>query len=187
MAAAVATATDARVRGAALGALVRNGTQVQARRAWTTAVRDTDPAVRRRAAELAPKLPAPAARPLITMLKDRDALVAESAAFGCGEILWDEQRRSRIVEGLTTATRHDNALVREAAVAALGSLGDPAGLSAILVACTDQPPVRRRAVLALAPFDGPAVDAALVAALGDSDWQTRQAAEDLGALDITAE
>jgi HEAT repeat protein len=34
-------------------------------------------------------------------------------------------------------------------------------------------------VLALAPFDGPAVDAALQEALGDRDWQVRQAAEDL--------
>ncbi len=39
--------------------------------------------------------------------------------------------------------------------------------------------MRRRAVLALAPFDGPEVDAALQAALGDRDWQVRQAAEDL--------
>ncbi len=39
--------------------------------------------------------------------------------------------------------------------------------------------MRRRAVIALAPFDGPEVDAALAAALGDRDWQVRQAAEDL--------
>jgi HEAT repeat protein len=69
--------------------------------------------------------------------------------------------------------------VREAAVAALGAIGDPAGLEAILTATRDKPAVRRRAVLALAPFDGPAVDAALQEALGDRDWQVRQAAEDL--------
>jgi hypothetical protein len=34
-------------------------------------------------------------------------------------------------------------------------------------------------VLALAPFDGPEVDAALTRARGDTDWQVRQAAEDL--------
>jgi len=39
--------------------------------------------------------------------------------------------------------------------------------------------MRRRAVLALAPFRGAAVDAALTDALGDRDWQVRQAAEDL--------
>nr|MBA3654191.1 HEAT repeat domain-containing protein [Actinomycetota bacterium] len=70
-------------------------------------------------------------------------------------------------------------LCREAAVAALGAIGDPAGLSAILAATTDKPAVRRRAVLALAPFAGPDVDAALERALEDRDWQVRQAAEDL--------
>jgi HEAT repeat protein len=64
-------------------------------------------------------------------------------------------------------------------VAALGALGDPAGLGAVLAACRDKPAVRRRAVLALAPFAGPEVEAALQSALEDRDWQVRQAAEDL--------
>jgi HEAT repeat protein len=63
--------------------------------------------------------------------------------------------------------------------AALGALGDPAGLPAIIAACRDKPAVRRRAVLALAPFDGGEVDDALRTALEDRDWQVRQAAEDL--------
>jgi HEAT repeat protein len=58
-------------------------------------------------------------------------------------------------------------------------VGDARGLPAILDACRDRPPIRRRAVLALAPFDGPEVDAALAAALTDADWQVRQAADDL--------
>ncbi|MDP9440891.1 MAG: HEAT repeat domain-containing protein, partial [Actinomycetota bacterium] len=74
---------------------------------------------------------------------------------------------------------HPDALCREAAVAALGAIGDPAGVPAILAATTDKPAVRRRAVLALAPFDGPEVEAALQRALTDRDWQVRQAAEDL--------
>jgi HEAT repeat protein len=69
--------------------------------------------------------------------------------------------------------------VREAAVAALGAIGDDRGLAAILTATKDKPAVRRRAVLALAPFEGPDVDAALARALTDPDWQVRQAAEDL--------
>ena len=64
-------------------------------------------------------------------------------------------------------------------MAALGAIGDPAGLAAILAATSDKPAVRRRAVLALAPFSGPDVDAALDRALQDRDWQVRQAAEDL--------
>ena len=82
---------------------------------------------------------------------------------------------------MRTVRDHRDALAREAAVAALGALGDRAALDVILDACHDKPAVRRRAVLALAPFDGPAVDAAIDAARGDRDWQVRQAAEDLRA------
>jgi len=70
-------------------------------------------------------------------------------------------------------------LVREAAVAALGALGDPTTLSTVLAACDDKPAIRRRAVLALAAFDGDDVETRLQAALTDTDWQVRQAAEDL--------
>ena len=65
------------------------------------------------------------------------------------------------------------------AVAALGAIGDTAGLPAVLAACRDRATVRRRAVIALAAFEGPDVDAALRTALDDRDWQVRQAAEDL--------
>ena len=82
----------------------------------------------------------------------------------------------RLVELAGSAS---DALVREAAVAALGALGDERGLPAILAACADKPAVRRRAVLALAPFEGPDVEAAIDVALTDRDWQVRQAAEDL--------
>ena len=77
------------------------------------------------------------------------------------------------------ATDHDDPLVREAAVAALGALGDPSTLPVVLAACDDKPAVRRRAVLALAAFDGAEVEARLALALTDRDWQVRQAAEDL--------
>jgi HEAT repeat protein len=77
------------------------------------------------------------------------------------------------------ATSHDDALVREAAVAALGAIGDPSALPMVLIACDDKPAVRRRAVLALAAFDGEAVEARLRQALEDRDWQTRAAAEQL--------
>ena len=81
----------------------------------------------------------------------------------------------------------DDPLVREAAVAALGAIGDDRGLDAILAATGDRPAIRRRAVLALAPFVAPdhprgdEVAAALARATTDHDWQVRQAAEDLTA------
>jgi HEAT repeat protein len=56
---ALAADPDARVRAAALGALVRAADD-DATAAWLGALRDGDAAVRRRAAEVAPHLPADA-------------------------------------------------------------------------------------------------------------------------------
>jgi hypothetical protein len=174
---------DARVRSAALGALTRRAPKVSARAAWRRATRDADAAVRRRAAELAPLLDTPATRAtmathLLVLLGDHDALVAEAAAFALGELGSGEG--SAASDALERATvEHADPLVREAAVAALGAIGDPASLPAVLAATHDRPAIRRRAVLALAAFDGPEVEAAIEAALTDTDWQVRQAAEDL--------
>jgi HEAT repeat protein len=163
---------DAVVRVAALGALERLG--VLDRPAIERALADGDVSVRRRAAELAA---AHADVPLVTLLADTDASVVEMAAWACGE---REEADGGVIAALSgLATRHEDALVREAAVAALGAIGDARGLPAILRATSDKPAVRRRAVIALAPFDGPAVDAALTRALDDRDRQVRQAAEDL--------
>ena len=71
------------------------------------------------------------------------------------------------------ATGDEDPLCREAAVAALGAIGDPAGLPAVLEATKDRPAVRRRAVLALAPFEGPEVDAAIERARGDLEARCR--------------
>jgi hypothetical protein len=171
---------DPRVRSAALGALVRRGSARRGRAAWLAATTDPDPAVRRRATELAAQIRPPSVVGLLSLLADVDPLVAEAAAFALGEIPWEGRTRARVVGALAGAARgHPDPLVRESAVAALGAIGDERGLPAILTACEDRPPIRRRAVLALAPFEGPAVEEALDRALTDSDWQVRQAAEDL--------
>ena len=103
--------------------------------------------------------------------------MAEVAAWASGERQPPEPGAVAALVGL--ATEHADALVREAAVAALGAIGDDAGLPAVLAALEDKATVRRRAVIALAPFDGDEVDAALAKAREDRDWQVRQAAEDL--------
>jgi len=113
---------------------------------------------------------------LLGLLVDDDPTVVEVAAWACGER--PEQALADPVAAL--ATGHDDPLVREAAVAALGAIGDPRSLPAVLAATGDKATVRRRAVIALAAFEGPEVDAALEAARSDRDWQVRQAAEDLG-------
>ncbi|HEY3723502.1 MAG TPA: HEAT repeat domain-containing protein [Acidimicrobiia bacterium] len=178
--AAVRTHPDARVRSAALGALVRGTVAGRARTAWRSAAADGTAAVRRRAAELAPAVRPVPVIGVLGLVADDDPLVAETAAWALGEVAWTGRTRARVVRVLAGAARsHPDPLVRESAVAALGAVGDARGLPAILDACGDRPPIRRRAVLALAPFDGPDVDAALAAALTDPDWQVRQAAEDL--------
>jgi HEAT repeat protein len=160
---------------------VRSGTRADARRAWTTAARDPEPDLRRRAAELAPRVGTPPTGPLVALLADDESLVLEAACWAAGEIRWADAPRAAVVAAVLAAAVHTDPLVREAAVASLGAIGDPAGLPAVLAGCGDRPAVRRRAVLALAAFDGPEVEAALVRALADPDWQTRQAAEDLTA------
>jgi HEAT repeat protein len=166
---------DAAVRAAGLGALERIGVLDDA--LLTAALMDTDATVRRRAAELASRHPDVS---LLGALDDPDERVIEMAAFSCGE---HERATADVVARLRTlAGDHRDPLVREAAVAALGAIGAPDGLDAILHAAThDKPAVRRRAVIALAPFDGPEVDDAIARALTDRDWQVRQVAEDLEA------
>jgi HEAT repeat protein len=139
---------------------------------------DPSPVVRRRAAELVATRPGDEdGLSLLAALADDDASVAEMAAWASGERTPPE---TGIVAALAhVATDHDDPLCREAAVAALGALGNEAGLPAILAATTDRPAVRRRAILALAPFEGEDVDAALTRAMEDRDWQVRQAAEDV--------
>ena len=170
------TDPDGRVREAALGALERCGELDDV--VLGAAVVDPDALVRRRAVELAARHPAVG---LLSVLDDADPDVVEVAAWACGEQLEtsDDPDLTVISRLATLATGHEAPLVREAAAAALGAIGHPAGLAAILHACGDKPQIRRRAVLALAPFDGPEVAAAIDRALTDRDWQVRQAAEDL--------
>jgi len=163
---------DDMVRVSALRALDRCGALTP--EALGAAVADVSAEVRRAAAELC-------ARhhdiPVAHLVDDDDKFVAEMAAWALGERSGATDDEIAVLIDRTTA--HPEPIVREACAAALGSIGDPRGLPAILAACGDKPAVRRRAVLALAPFEGPEVDAALRAALGDRDWQVRQNAEDL--------
>jgi len=171
---------DPRLREVALGALARAGALEAA-----TVVRllraDPSAAVRRRAADLAATLHATGSliEALCEALCDPDALVVEAACWALGE----SRAATPVVEHLArTARTHPDARAREAAVAAIGALGDPKGLPAVLGALEDRPTVRRRAVVALAAFDGEEVRAALERSAGDRDWQVREVAEIL--LDV---
>jgi len=135
-------------------------------------------------------------RRLVETLSDREPLVSEAAAWALGELVpiapdgllapdsvsaTDELGTGELAE---MATRHADPLCREAAVAALGAIGAPSSLEAVLAALGDKPPIRRRATIALAAFNDPRADDALKSCLKDRDWQVRQAAEDiLGRMD----
>jgi HEAT repeat protein len=164
------------VRASALGALERLGLLEDADLHRSGA--DPSPVVRRRACELTATRPHLAPE-LVVRLADPDATVVEAACFALGELGPAVAGGPPVAALAALAGGHQDPLCREAAVAALGAVGDPDGLEAILNATSDRPAVRRRAVLALAPFAGPAVDEALARALEDRDWQVRQAAEDL--------
>jgi HEAT repeat protein len=166
------TDADPAARQLALGALARMDalTDTDLVRAFD----DNDPKVRHRAVTLAATHHEVS---VLAMLNDSQPSVVEAAAWAAGEqeVVTDDVLALLCELGAGAP----DPLVREAAVAALGAIGDERGLPVILSACTDKPNIRRRAVLALAPFSGPEVDAALAAALIDRDWQVRQAAEDL--------
>ena len=169
---------DPGVRVAALGALARLGdlTAIDVE----AALGDAAPAVRRRGVEVAlaargtgtrSSMP----RAVTAALGDADALVVVGAAWYVAE----RRVRAAVPVLSATATAHGDARCREAAIAALGAIGDPAGLPAVLSGLGDSPTVRRRATVALAGFDDPRVTPALRAASEDRDWQVRQAAGEL--------
>src|SRR5947209_8129439 len=145
---------DAGVRATALGALARAGALQAAD--LQRALADVDAGVRRRACEEAVGIEQV---DLLPSLADADLSVVEAAAWALGER--GPSAAGAVDELVSVARQHDDPLCREAAVAALGAIGDPRGLPTVLAAASgDRPTVRRRAVVALAAFDGPDVDAA---------------------------
>jgi HEAT repeat protein len=169
---------DARVQEAAVGALARLG---QLSTADVARVLRSGPVpVRRRALDAAPGVRGRGSRSqlpvlVIGALSDEDPLVVVGAAWFLGE----RRHRPAVAALAEVAARHHDTRCREAAVAALGAIGDPSGLPAVLAALDDKPTVRRRATVALAGFDDPRVEPALAAAGDDRDWQVRQAASEL--------
>ncbi len=176
------------MRAGALGALHRMGALDAA--VLRAAFDDPDPVVRRRACVLAGRGfgagETGAGRGRAELVEDLvhavsadpDATVVECAAWALGEA-GSKSGRAAADALSKVVSAHADPLCREAAVAALGAIGDPASLDVVLVALGDKAAVRRRATIALAAFDDPRVDDALRRCLDDRDWQVRQAAEDL--------
>ena len=153
------------VQAAALGALDRLG-ELTADDVVAALSTGAAP-LRRRAVEAAPGVHGRGSRSALPAavtgaLDDPDPLVVVGAAWFLGE----RRHRPAVAVLAATATGHGDTRCREAAVAALGAIGDPEGLPAVLAALGDKPTVRRRATVALAGFDDPRVEPALRAAAG---------------------
>lgn len=174
---------DDGVAAAGLGALARMGALTPDDLAQAMAGRD--PALRCRACELAAsncRGEAGLDTLLSRALLDVEPLVVDAACFALGERAGQlaPAMRHEAIERLSgLSATHRETRVREAAVAALGAIGDPAGLPAVLAALADRPTVRRRAAVALAAFDDEAAEDGLRRCLEDRDWQVRQVAETL--------
>ncbi len=162
---------DYRIRNRSVATLA---TSQQLAPHWETVRSDPEWQVRRQAAQVGHLDPGITISNLAQLLDDPHPLVAEAAAFSLGE---RGEAAGAAVPALCTASSHDDPLVREASVAALGAIGLPEGKQAVLAALADKPAIRRRAVCALAAFEGADVDAALQQATNDRDWQVRQIAE----------
>jgi HEAT repeat protein len=165
------------VRATALGALRRMGTLTPGD--LDVALQDASPIVRRRAVELSAGVDGV---DITGRLGDDDPSVVEMAAWAAGE-RGQKDAIGPLMALAVGRARHPDPLCREAAVAALGAIGDPRGLDAVVEALEDKPAVRRRAAVALVAFDGPEAESALRRCLDDRDWQVRQVAEDLLAPD----
>ncbi len=172
---------DPGVQAAAIGALARLGelTTTDVEEALGSGTVE----VRRRAVEAATAVRGRGSRSVLlgamtAALHDPDPLVVVGSAW----FLAERRHRPAVPSLVNTASAHGDTRCREAAVAALGAIGDPEGLPAVVAALGDKPTVRRRAAVALAGFDDPRVEPALRGAAEDRDWQVRQAAEEL--LDV---
>src|ERR1700760_2646786 len=124
--------SDPATRASALAALVRLG--VATSEDLTLGAGDDDPLVRARSLRLLVGLDLANPPDLLAHLPDPDDGVTEVAAFVAGELHGPPgPADARVTDALSrVATTHDDALCRESAVAALGAIGDPAGLPAVL-------------------------------------------------------
>ena len=167
---------DSSTRRLAIGALERlNSLTTSELRA---ALDDPSSSVRRKALEITAKRSDVYAR---HHLSDPNPSVAETAAFAVGEQL-DVAATELLI---LMAQRHEDALCRESAIAALGALVASAEihrvaiLDCLLGAMSDKPQVRRRAVLGLSQFEEPQAQQMVEQALLDKDRQVRSVAADL--------
>jgi len=135
---------------------------------------DNEPSVRAAAAEKLGSCGSEALGTLGDLERDPDPTVREALATAYGEI-----DSAHTVVWLSSAARGDSDRhVKEAATAALGAIGNNAGIETLLLLINDGPPqVRRRAIAAITVFDDERVEPAIRRAALDRNPGVREAAE----------
>lgn len=109
-------------------------------------------------------------------MEDASWLVAEFGAFVAGE-LEDPELVPRLIE---LAMDHEEPLVREAALASLGAIGDQRAIPVVLAGLSAKSVyLRRRALVISVAFESPEIDRAVEALRDDRDAQIRQLFVDL--------
>jgi len=136
---------------------------------------DPEPTVRRECAEVLGLSGRGDVEVLAQALQDDVPEVREAAATALGELTAPDSI-GLLIEHATNDD--EDKLVREAAVAALGAIGDDRAVPALLALLSGGPPqIRRRCVPALSVFDGDHIESALRDAGRDRNPMVREAAE----------
>ena len=136
---------------------------------------DPEPTVRREFAEVLGLSGRGDFDTLAQALQDDVAEVREAAANALGELAAAESV-GLLIEHATNDD--EDKLVREAAVAALGAIGDDRAVPALLALLSGgSPQIRRRCVPSLSVFDGEHIESALREAGRDRNPMVREAAE----------
>ena len=135
---------------------------------------DEDSAVRAAAAEKLGVCGHRSIEHLASAEADREPKVREAVATAYGEL-----RQPSVIPWLVEVGKSDpDRTVKEAAVAALGAIGEDAAIDPLLMFITDGPPqVRRRAIAAITVFDDPRIEPAIQRAALDRNSGVREAAE----------
>ena len=111
--------------------------------------------------------------------REQNPLVLESIIFAIGE----KQELDAYPQLCEIATDNTDALCREAAVAAIANFQREDSLEVLIKASQDKPAIRRRVAIALAGLDSPGASALLQKLSTDRDWQTRQIAQEILAIE----
>ncbi|MDA8263406.1 MAG: HEAT repeat domain-containing protein [Actinomycetota bacterium] len=164
-----------RVRAAAVAACLRLGRLE--RPTIDAALDDPDEEVRLAGAKAAAKTGGDS---LVRRLaSEKDPLVAEALIFAMGE-----QRDESAYPALCNAAlEHPDALCREAAVAAIANFERDDSIEVLERAAGDKPAIRRRVAVALAAVDDARGTDLLHRLAEDRDWQTRQIAKEILAIE----